>query len=102
MSELATSQKAYRDNAGYDAASPREIGVTMAKTFVVACRQLILDLPSLSEDERTAVRLNPELIDEQLKRAMSWLENNDPDNTSRPARVGQTYYADFSNYRGGA
>jgi len=62
---------AYADNASYE----EDGSASKARAFVTACRLLLLKLPKMATTEggRQQLMLAPELIQQEMHRASSWL-----------------------------
>lgn len=64
---------AYLDNADYEESA----SVSKCRSFITACRRLLLELPKQSSHTGASVSLNPELIADEMRRAQSWLASAD-------------------------
>ena len=90
-STLAQVKNAYYDNADYDVDG--DIG--QARTFIVACRQLLLRLPKRGKKADDEVELDPVRIEKQLDDARSWLALN---NDTAPTNL-SVLHASFEEFR---
>jgi len=66
---LAGAKTSYIANSGYDINN----SIVEAKAYLLACRQILLLLPSSSSDERTRTDLQPILIKGELDKVSAWL-----------------------------
>lgn len=86
----AQVQAAYADNASYmEDGSP-----TKARTFITACRMLLLQLPARAEHGRGGrIEMNVTLLREQIDEARRWLA------TSPAAGAVDVLHPDMTNIR---
>ena len=87
-STLAEIQTAYLENADYQESGD----VTKAKTFVTACRMLLVKMPEEADHSGERLQFDMELIRDEMKAAQSWLQAKDT--SKRRAK-----FHDFSDYR---
>ena len=86
---LATARAAYLDNASYDADS----SATKCRLFIVACRQLLVLLPSSATGPQgTVAEFSMESVRVELSLAQAWLSANDESNDPR------VIYPDFGEF----
>lgn len=95
-STLTEVRDAYFDNASYE----EDASVSKAKTFVTACRQLLVRQPSRSTKGGRGgeeIEINLTVVQEQLTEAQRWIAEHD---TSVAAGGPGTFkHADFRNFR---
>lgn len=72
-STLDEVSAAFLDNASYSATG----SVTAARTFVTACRMLLLMIPKMQGSREATVTMNPELIQKEMMSAQEWLQATD-------------------------
>lgn len=65
---------AYADNASYHETA----NAGMAASFVTACRVLLIRLPRMTSSGDSSTQLNPDLIQDEMRRAEQWLASNGP------------------------
>ena len=70
---LAQVQAAYADSASY----VEDNSVAKCRAFITACTILLLKLPAEQGTREAQLRLNPDLVQKQMERAQTWLENHD-------------------------
>src|SRR5687767_9470326 len=92
-STIAQVQASYVDNASY----AEDGSAAKAKTFLTACRVLLLKLRAQAGTREGTMRLNPELIQREMGEAREWLAaNGEPvaDNTDG-GRVTRASFREF-------
>lgn len=87
--------EAYLDGVSYDT----EGSVSKAKTFIEACRALLVMHPADWQKGAHRIMYRPELWQTQLERALKWLDANEDLGTSGgPGRAG-VKHLDFRGFR---
>lgn len=89
-STLAEVKAAYIDNASFE----EDGSVSAAKTFVTACRILLLQLPKEAAKGGESLTLSIEQIHAEMKRAQVWVNAN---GGNGPA--GGVLHTSFENFR---
>lgn len=94
-STLAEIQASYVDNASY----AEDDSIPKAKAFLTACRILLLKLPAEAGTREGHMRLNPDLIQKEMKEARDWLDPQATPVTETPdggsvTRASFTYFRD--------
>ncbi len=93
-SDFSTAKAAYHANNDYDLTG----SITKARAFVVACRDIIISLPTVSESEKSRSEFNLALIEGEKKTALAWLKDNDPSFGSNQSSC--VVFPDFREARG--
>ena len=93
-STLAQVQAAYVDNASY----AEDGSAAKAKAFLTACRVLLLKLPAEAGTREGTMRLNPELIQNEMAEARAWLAANGAA-VADDAAGGRVTRASFTHFR---
>lgn len=92
-STLDEIKAAYIDNAAY-----AELDSTsMARSFVTACRVLLLKLPKQTSKDNANAQFNPDLIRQELVAAQQFINSRGGDAVG--ASTGGVKFADFSDGR---
>lgn len=69
---FTTLQESYESNAGY----LENDSLTEAKAFITAATQLIARMPAESTNDDATVKMQVELISEQIRDARKWVRAN--------------------------
>ncbi len=86
---------AYDDNASYS----EDASVPKAKAFLTACRFLLRRMPKRAGSGNADLELNPDLIQEEMAQARTWLETNDTGDTSTSTAGPCVTRASLQNFR---
>lgn len=91
-STLDDIKAAYADNASFE----EDRDVSKAKSFVTACRLLLLKMPRMTGKSGGQLQLSPELIQREMTRGLAYVQAND---TSSTARARNVMHPSFRHFR---